>query len=122
MVEPPPTATNASHGPASRAYVDGRLEAGIGGFDAHAVEHLRLYPGLGHLVGDALGDSGCRDAAIGHQQHPARPQLAQVETDFVGGAGTELQLRCPVGEYRFGVGGKGRSHFRAPRGVVLGQI
>ncbi len=51
-------------------------------------------------------DSGFRDAAIGHQQHPARPQLAQIETDFVGGAGTELQLRCPVGEYRFGVGGK----------------
>ncbi len=96
--------------PAVAGIVDGGRQAGIGRFDVHIGEDAGLDAELSDLLCDALGNPSGRDALVGDHQHPPRAELTQLETDFADSTGTEFQLRCAVGEDRFGIRGKIRRH------------
>src|ERR1700728_1467883 len=98
MLDPPPTAPNASHGRVARG-----VHALVRRLHPHPVEYPGLDPERGHLVRDPLRDAGRGDSRIGHHQGPAHPVLAQVEPDLVGGTRAELELRRAVREDRLRV-------------------
>ena len=95
MLEPPPTATNASHGPEARASSTAAVRLDVGGLDVHALEDVGLDVELGHLVGHPLREAGGRDPGVGDHQDPLHAVPAEVETDLVGGPAPNFSWGAP---------------------------
>ena len=104
IAEPPPTATTASKGPASRAKaIASSIEASVGSTRAPA-KTVTSSPRARIALGDPLGVAGRGDARVGHEQDATRRrlppwhELLDVPADLGARAAAELQAGRGIGE------------------------